>query len=366
MECMTVLTVDGALEYISGICFKTGPPSRVGVELEWFPRDARNPEHLPDRDRLMRSFTDAAALPLSGTLTMEPGGQWELSSAPADSVRELIAATDRDLDSLRRSAAEAGLELVGMGREHGHPPSRVIDHPRYVAMERYFDRDNGCGRIMMCSTASIQVNLDAGTEHDGPEGFRRRWRLAHRLSPVLTFAFCRTDRPAVWAALDPGRTVAPPLDSPDPRLAYAHYALDANLLCVRRPDGAPWTAPAGLTFREWIKTGALEADEVRAPSLDDLAYHLTTLFPPVRPRGHLELRVLDALPGDLWRVPTALVTALFHDALAAEQAWAALELTPIRKAAAACFDAALSALERMDAPSSLIVEVARYAEEDLP
>ncbi|WP_063643561.1 glutamate-cysteine ligase family protein [Catenulispora acidiphila] len=363
---MTHLTVEGALEYISGICFKTGPPSRVGVELEWFPRDARHPEHLPDRSRVLRAFADAADLPLSGTLTMEPGGQWELSSAPADSVRELIAVTDRDLTLLRRSAAEAGLELVGMGREHGHPPSRLVDHPRYVAMEHFFDRDNGSGRVMMCSTASIQVNLDAGTEHDGPEDFRRRWRLAHRLSPVLTAVFCRSDRPAVWAAIDPGRTVAPPLDSPDPRSAYAQYALDAKLMCVQRADDGPWTAPAGLTFREWIKTGALEPGEDRAPTLEDLTYHLTTLFPPVRPRGHLELRVLDALPGDLWRVPTALVTALFHDAQAAEDAWAALELTPIRKAAAACFDAALSALERMDVPASLTAEVARYAEEDLP
>ncbi|MFD0630939.1 glutamate-cysteine ligase family protein [Catenulispora yoronensis] len=159
---------------------------------------------------------------------------------------------------------------------------------------------------------------------------------------------------------------APPLDTPDPRAAYAHYALDAKLLCVRRPDGADWTAPPGLTFRDWITGGALDPGEPRAPTLDDLAYHLTTLFPPVRPRGHLELRVLDALPGDLWRVPTALVTALFHDARAFDDTRAALELTPIRKAATACFDAALSALRRMDAPESLTAEVARYAEEDLP
>lgn len=365
MECMTLVSVQDAVEYISGICFKTGPPTRVGVELEWFPRDARRPEHLPERERLVRAFTAAAALPLSGALSMEPGGQWELSSLPAGSVRELIAATDRDLALLRRSASEAGLELVGVGRESGHPPRRILDDPRYVAMERFFDRDNGAGRVMMCCTASIQVNLDAGTEHDGPEGYRSRWRLAHEIGPVLTWAFCRSDRPAVWAELDPGRTLAPPLDSPDPRTAYAHYALDAKLMCVRRADRADWTAPPGLTFREWIAAGALDSAEVRPPTLDDLAYHLTTLFPPVRPQGHLELRVLDALPGDLWRVPTALVTALFHDARAADDARAALELTPIRKAATACFEAALSALERMDVPETLTAEVARYAEEEL-
>jgi len=366
MERMTHITVDDALDYISGICFKTGPPSRIGVELEWFPRDVRRPGHLPERERLMRAFTEAATLPLSGSLTMEPGGQWELSSSPAFSIRDLIAATDRDLALLRRSAREAGFELVGMGHEPGHPPRRVLDDPRYVAMERFFDRDNGSGRVMMCSTASIQVNLDAGVEHDGPDGFRGRWRLAHDLAPVLTFAFCRSQRSAVLAALDPGRTAAPPLDSPDPRMAYANYALDAKLMVVRRSAGVAWTAPPGVTFREWITTGALDPAEVRAPTLDDLAYHLTTLFPPVRPRGHFELRVLDALPGDLWRGPTALVTALFHDARAIDEARAALDLTPIRKTATACFDAALSALERMDAPESLTAEVARYAEEDLP
>jgi glutamate--cysteine ligase len=365
MECMTPITVEDAVEYISGICFKTGPPSRVGVELEWFPRDARRPEHLPERERLLRAFAVAAELPLSGALSMEPGGQWELSSAPADSVRELIAATDRDLALMRQSASEAGLELVGVGREPGHPPRRVLDDPRYVAMERFFDRDNGAGRVMMCSTASIQVSVDAGTEHDGPDGYRSRWLLAHELAPVLTLAFCRTERPAVWAAIDPGRTLAPPLDAPDPRTAYARYALDAKLMCVRRQDGTDWIAPPGLTFREWIASGALDPSEQRGPTLDDLAYHLTTLFPPVRPQGHLELRVLDALPGDLWRVPTALVTALFHDARAADDARAALELTPIRKAATACFEAALSALRRMDVPESLTAEVARYAEEEL-
>ncbi|NUR62000.1 MAG: ergothioneine biosynthesis glutamate--cysteine ligase EgtA [Catenulispora sp.] len=366
MECMTHITVDDAVEYISGICFKTGPPSRVGVELEWLVRDTRRPARLPERDRLLRAFSKAAALPLSGTLSLEPGGQWELSSAPAGSVRDLIAVTDQDLARVRRSASEAGFELVGLGHEPGHPPRRVLDDARYVAMERFFDRDNGSGRVMMCSTASIQVNVDAGVEDDGPDGYRDRWLLAHLLTPLLSWVFCRSERPNIWAALDPGRTAAPPLDSLEPRLAYAHYALDAKLCCVQRPDGADWHAPPGLTFREWIKAGVLDPDEPRAPTLDDLAYHLTTLFPPVRARGHLELRVLDALPGDLWRVPTALVTALFHDARAAEDARAALELTPIRKAATACFDAALSALERMDAPESLVAEVARFAEEDLP
>ncbi|WP_328667218.1 glutamate-cysteine ligase family protein [Streptomyces sp. NBC_00322] len=76
------------------------------------------------------------------------------------------------------------------------------------------------------------------------------------------------------------------------------------MLCVRRSDGLPWTAPDGMTFRDWLRTGE------RPATLADLNYHRTTLFPPVRPRGHLELRMIDAQPGDGWMVPLALVSVL--------------------------------------------------------
>jgi glutamate--cysteine ligase len=96
----------------------------------------------------------------------------------------------------------------------------------------------------------------------------------------------------------------------DPRAAYGRWALDAQLLAVRR-EGGPWLAPAGLTFRGWLRGGG--AAGLAPPSWADLDYHLSTLFPPVRARGHLELRALDAQPGDGWRVVVALVAALLDD-----------------------------------------------------
>jgi glutamate--cysteine ligase len=365
MNDMTRLTEDAALEHVSGVCFKTGPPRRVGVELEWFPRDTRDPERLPAADHLLKAFDKAADLPLDGALSIEPGGQWELSSRPAETVQDLIAVTDRDMALLRDSAEEDGLRLVGTGHESQHPPRRILDSPRYTAMEEYFDRDGPWGRAMMCSTASIQINLDAGTDDDGPSGFRHRWRLAHLLQPVLAAAFGRSSRRDVWARLDPSRTLPPPLDTPDPRLAYAHYALDARLLCVRQPDGVPWTAPRDTTFRDWLR-----ADGPRPVTLEDLDYHLTTLFPPVRARGHFELRTIDALPRDLWHVPVAFVAGLFDDPLAADQAMTELGArrtphAPLRNAVAACFDIAGTALSRSGAPRSLREEVTRYAEEEI-
>ena len=164
-------------------------------------------------------------------------------------------------------------------------------------------------------------------------GYRWRWRLAHHIGPVLVAAFAnsplrqgrpsgwRSTRQEVWAHLDPGRTLPPP-DDGDPRDAYATYALDAELMLIRRDGGPSWVAPRGLTFRGWLR-GELGSE--RPPTIDDLTYHLSTLFPPVRPRGHLELRMIDAQCGDGWIVPAALAWALLEDPRAADTAMAAAE-----------------------------------------
>jgi glutamate--cysteine ligase len=108
----------------------------------------------------------------------------------------------------------------------------------------------------------------------------------------------------------------------DPRAAWAEYALDAELMCVRRDEGQGWAAPPGLTFRDWLRGRGCEE---RPPTQADLAYHLSTLFPPVRPQGHLEVRFIDAQPGDGWIVPAAVVSALADDPVAAQLAMAAAE-----------------------------------------
>src|SRR5580704_7255686 len=94
-------------------------------------------------------------------------------------------------------------------------------------------------------------------------------------------------------------------------------------MCVREPASTDWTAPPGLTFRDWVRDGG--SGTLRAPTPEDLEYHLSTLFPPVRPRGHMELRMIDAQPGDGWIVPAAVATALADDERAADAALAAAE-----------------------------------------
>ena len=235
-------TEDDAEAQVHGICFKTGPPERVGVELEWLARDPRDPA-LPVRAEQVAatlagfgSSDDKGyagrqtppvqyqfpSLPSGASLTVEPGGQIELSSAPAATLRELIEVTGSDLASLRDAAATAGLELCGYGLDPLRPPRRLLDLPRYVAMERFFDREGPWGRQMMCGTASVQVCVDAGEDGTGQSGYRSRWRLLHAIGPVLVAAFAnsplRDGRPTgwqsarqeVWSRMDPGRTRARP------------------------------------------------------------------------------------------------------------------------------------------------------------
>ena len=144
--------------------------------------------------------------------------------------------------------------------------------------------------------------LDAG---GSPESIAQRWRLLGDMGPALIAAFAcsprlqgvprgdwASQRMRTWLELDSWRTVAVP-EVQD----YAGWALDVPLMCVRN-EGDDWTAPRGATFGDWID-GALDAEIGRRPVWADLDYHLSTLFPPVRAVGHLEVRYIDAQPGDL-------------------------------------------------------------------
>ncbi|MBD0707038.1 MULTISPECIES: ergothioneine biosynthesis glutamate--cysteine ligase EgtA [unclassified Streptomyces] len=313
------------------ICFKTGPPRTVGVELEWLVHELRDPR-LPVRPpRIAAAFDTVRSLPLVSSLTFEPGGQLELSSRPAGSLMECLDTLAADLRAVRSALASLGLTLNGYGVDPWHARrGRVLQEPRYDAMEAALDRTGPAGRAMMCESASVQICLDAGLAEPGPLGYDRRWRLAHLLGAVLVAAFAnsplhggrrtgwRSTRQALWTDLDPLRALAPSQDG-DPRTEWTAHVLDTPVMCVRAEEG-PWAVPEGLTFREWLRSGL-----PYPPDADDLAYHMTTLFPPVRPRGHLELRMVDAQPGeDGWMVPVAVTTAVFDDPRAAESVYRAV------------------------------------------
>lgn len=362
-----------AEEHIAAACFRTGPVGAVGLELERTVHDVGNsarPVPVPEVGAVAGGLDDH--LPGAGALTLEPGGQLELSSACAPGLADAIDNVRADLAVVDQRFADAGLRFGPLALDPVRAAVRTLHHPRYEAMERHFNRDGPAGRTMMCSTASLQVCLEAGLPGSGTGSAAQRWERLHRLAPVLVALFANSPfragaptgwastRQAVWLATDPSRT-APVPAAEDPARAWARYGLDASVLCIPSADGS-WEAPRGLTMRDWLR-----GDGPRSATRGDLDYHLGTLFPFVRPRGFLEIRVIDAQAGSDWEAVAALTTALVDDERAADAAAEACEPlaaltdpmgTAARHALAhpvlapagrGCAEAALGALDRIGA-----------------
>jgi glutamate--cysteine ligase len=317
--------------FVALVCFKHGPPTLTGVELEWTVHHGDDPRRPLDADALRAALgahapgtlvPGSAHLPLASgaDVTVEPGGQVEISSLPYASVPELVAAATADAAQLAGLLAAHDLVLGDNGLDAHRPPRRILRTSRYDAMQDFFDRVGPHGRRMMCSTASLQVCLDAGEERDTTA----RWNALHSAGPALVALFANSPRVAGrssgWASSRLRATLGtcPPYTGPpglgdDPAQGWARMAMEAPVICLRG-DGDSWAAPAGLTFGAWAD-GALD----RRPTYEDLEYHLSTLFPPVRPRGHLEVRYLDAQPGDGWIVPLTLISALLADRMVVDK-----------------------------------------------
>ncbi|QSR24649.1 hypothetical protein CFH99_03325 [Nocardioides aromaticivorans] len=253
--------------------------TRVAVEQELFALDLFNGSSAAP-DRVRRA---SAGRPYEPWLAFEPGGQVELSLPPAASAEQagahLVAATC----ALARDLQGDGVVLSSLPVRAADPATpRHLRTPRYDAMERHLDTIGPAGRRMMRSTASTQPCLDWWPGQAG----REQWRLLLLAAPFIAAATARstgpTGRLTTWLAVDPGRTAFDDrlLHGDDPVAAYAQFAAGAT----RFVDGDP--------------------------------AHLSTLFPPVRPRGrYLEVRFPDAQPTHrVGRLLQALAALLYDDA----------------------------------------------------
>ncbi|MEQ3553560.1 ergothioneine biosynthesis glutamate--cysteine ligase EgtA [Pseudonocardia nematodicida] len=317
-----------AATYVASVCFKHGPPTRVGVELESMLLHPDRPAEPVDLDLLRAALGPHAPpsldpvspglpLPAGSTVTLEPGGQIEISSPPADGLTALVGDVVADASHLHSRLARHGLRPHSRAADPVRPARRLLDLPRYAAMECVFDRVGPHGRSGMCSTAAAQVSLDAGPA----TGVADRWAVLHELGPVLVAAFAnspvqhgrltgwKSTRQACWLSLDPGRTAPPPALGPGepPGESWARRVVDTPLLCVR--GTGDWAVPPGVTFGDWASGRSRDGVLERPPTTADLDYHISTLFPPVRPHGHLEVRYVDAQPGDDWALPAAVLLA---------------------------------------------------------
>ncbi|MCW2866813.1 MAG: hypothetical protein JWR20_1001 [Marmoricola sp.] len=340
---------------------------RVGLELEYHLVDLADPGRRPAWERVLELAAAVGVMPSGSSVTLEPGGQVELSTPPAADAVASVAALRADQAVLRSRLGELGFGAAALGTDPARPTRRVNPHPRYDAMEEHFGAlgSRASGQSMMSSTAALQVNLDAGPR----SGWERRLALVRALTPVLVALSATSPylagrasgwhsmRQGCWNGIDRGRS--DPFASGEPTAAWADYALRAPVMLVRDP-GPPH--PAGtmlgvterISFADWLRGRGPVA---RPPGTADLDYHLTTLFPPVRPRGYVEIRCIDALPDRWTGALTSLVATLVDDPVAAdgaleacapvEGAWEVaardgLADTAVRRAVLACLDLTLA------------------------
>ncbi len=316
---------EAAAQYIADGCLTDGPLGRVGLEMEGHCFDPVDPYRRPSWDEITGVLEALPSLPGASAVTVEPGGAVELSGPPEDGVVAAIGTMTNDQCVLRKAFANAGLGLVFLGADPLRTPKRVNPGARYRAMEEFFAASHSgeVGAAMMTSTASVQVNVNAGPR----AGWPARVRLAHALGPTMIaiaanspmlgaeFSGWLSTRQRVWGQMDSARC-GPILGASgdDPGTDWARYALKAPVMMVHNPDAVAVTHY--VAFADWADGLALLGD--RRPTIADLDYHLTTLFPPVRPRKWLEIRYLDSMPDAVWPAVVFTLVALLDDPIAAD------------------------------------------------
>jgi glutamate--cysteine ligase len=303
-------------------------PRRVGAEVEFIPIETTSGRRCPIETEagqgtlpFLRHFgarqgwretrtakgTPCFQVPAGGMLTYEPGGQLEYSSPPCHSASGVLALLRAVVLPLRSAAAGEGITLLDVGIDPLNSISGaplLVHSERYDRMAEYLARRGPAGARMMRQTAAFQVSIDFDDEP------WLRWRVLNAAAPYLVAIFansrvyagqttgCQSTRADVWRTLDPTRTGLP-YDATWPVEAYLEFALAAPAILLPTVEGecrpfGEWLACAQPTGMEWYD-------------------HLSTLFPEVRPRGHLELRSADAVAPQWYAAPIALAVGITYE-----------------------------------------------------
>ncbi|GHF00683.1 glutamate--cysteine ligase [Aliiroseovarius zhejiangensis] len=263
-------------------------------------------------------------------ISLEPGGQFELSGAPLDSIHQTCDEVNEHLREVKDVADGIGARFIGLGAapEWTHDQMPVMPKGRYKLMTDYMDKVGTHGKQMMYRTCTVQVNLDFADEADMVQKFR----VALALQPVATALFANSPffegkpnghkswRSRIWRDLDPARTGMLPFVFEDGMgfERYVQYALDVPMYFVYR-DGE-YIDALGQSFRDFMQ-GKLPALPGETPTLSDWADHLTTIFPEARIKQYMEMRGADGGP---WRRLCALPAfwvGLMYDKGSLDAAW---------------------------------------------
>lgn len=263
-------------------------------------------------------------------ISLEPGGQFELSGAPLDSIHQTCDEVNEHLREVHEIADEIGARFIGLGAapEWTHDQMPVMPKGRYKLMTDYMDKVGTHGKQMMYRTCTVQVNLDFADEADMVQKFR----VALALQPVATALFANSPffegkpnghkswRSRIWRDLDADRTGMLPFVFEDGMgfERYVQYALDVPMYFVYR-DGE-YIDALGQSFRDFMQ-GELPALPGETPTLSDWADHLTTIFPEARIKQYMEMRGADGGPWRRLCALPALWVGLMYDQTSLDAAW---------------------------------------------
>jgi glutamate--cysteine ligase len=264
------------------------------------------------------------------SVSLEPGGQFELSGAPLATIHEICSETGNHLEEVKTVADELGVGFLGVGFDPESTRAQVPIMPkgRYDIMRSYMPRVGTLGLDMMLRTCTIQANLDFGSEADMVEKFR----VSLALQPIATALFANSPftegkpngflsaRANVWTDTDADRTgmLNFVFDEGFGFGDYVRWALKTPMYFVKR--GERYIDVAGHSFEAFM-AGKLDALPGVRPTQKDWADHLTTLFPEVRLKTYLEMRGADGGPWSRICALPALWTGIFYDSAALAAAW---------------------------------------------
>ncbi len=343
------IPVENKQQLVDFIASGCKPPEawRIGTEHEKFAFDLKTLRPLPYEGTpgiraLLEGMTrfgwtphledgKPIALTMDGqSVTLEPGGQFELSGAPLETIHETCIEVNNHLKQVKEVGAEIGSGMLGLGFNPKWRRADVLMMPkgRYGIMSSYMPKMGSLGLDMMLRTCTVQVNLDFASEAD----MVKKFRVSLALQPIATALFANSPftegkpngfmsyRSHVWTDTDPDRCGILPFVFEDGMSfeRYADHVLDVPMYFIYR-DGT-YLDTSGQSFRDFLD-GKLPALPGEKPTLRDWEDHMTTLFPEVRMKRFLEMRGADGGPwGRLCALPAFWVGLLYSQS-ALDAAW---------------------------------------------
>ncbi len=323
---------------------------RIGTEHEKFPFTLQGHDPVPyDGGRGIRALLEGMQLLLGwepimerdniiglydvtggGAISLEPGGQFELSGAPLENVHQTCTELMAHLAQVREVARPLGIGFLGLGMtpKWSRADIPVMPKGRYRIMTQYMPKVGNLGLDMMYRTCTVQTNLDFSSEAD----MVRKLRVSLALQPVATALFANSPftegkpngflsfRSEIWRDTDPARSGMLPwaFESGMGFERWVDYALDVPMYFIKRGD--EYIDVSGLSFRD-LFAGKLKQLPGERATISDWANHISTIFPEVRLKRYLEMRGAD---GGLWRNLAALPAfwaGILYDDVSLDAAW---------------------------------------------